>query len=341
MDPLARRLTRAAVWTGDALTVRAVPLPAPGPGETLVRVDLATVCGSDRHTVGGRRSAACPSVLGHEAVGHVLAAGPGAPLPPGARAVWSVTASCGECSRCRAGFTAKCVRVRKVGHEAFDGDWPLSGTYAEHVLLPAGVTLVEVPATVPDAVAAPAACATATVMAALEAAGSLAGRRVLVLGAGMLGLTAAAACADRGAEVRVADPDPARLRLAAAFGAAADPGDGTIDVALDFSGSAPAISAALARLDLGGTLVLAGSVTPGPTIAVDPEAVVRGWLTLTGVHNYEPRHLRAAVDFLAATIGRYPWPDVVGAPVPLASVRDALSRTAAGVLRAAIAPALG
>ncbi len=70
MDPLTTRLTRAAVWTGgNTLMVREVPIPELGDGDVLVRVDLATVCGSDLHTVSGRRAGACPSVLGHEAVG--------------------------------------------------------------------------------------------------------------------------------------------------------------------------------------------------------------------------------------------------------------------------------
>ncbi|MFC8045795.1 zinc-binding dehydrogenase [Nocardia sp. NPDC057353] len=334
MDSLAGGVTRAAVWTGAGTAVREVPLPAPGPGATLVRVALATVCGSDLHTVSGRRPGPCPSVLGHEAVGRVVAGGP---FPAGTRVVWSVTASCGDCARCRVGFTAKCERVRKVGHEPFAGEWPLSGAYAEHILLPAGVAVVAVPEQLPDAVAAPAGCATATVMAALEAAGELAGRRVLVTGAGMLGLTAAAACVARGAEVVVADPDPERLAVAAAFGGLPDDG-GPVDVALEFSGAPSAVAAAPGRLAFGGTLVLVGSVTPGPAVPVDPEAVVRGWLTITGVHNYEPRHLHEAVAFLDATRDRYPWASVVAPPVALAAVETVLVPPPPGLLRASIAP---
>lgn len=337
MDTLTRRLTRAAIWSGDVVRVREVELPEPGPGELLVRIALATVCGSDLHTVSGRRTAACPSILGHEAVGRVVAAGPGAEREPGERIVWSVTSACGRCARCRRGFTAKCEQVRKVGHESFTGDWPLSGGYAEHILLPAGVTTVSVPEAVPDAVAAPAGCATATVMAALEAAPDPAGRRVLICGAGMLGITAAAACAEKGARVEITDPYPERLELAARFGAAVGTG-GPVDIAFDFSGSASAVATALSRLDLGGTLVLAGSVTPGPAVSVDPEAVVRGWLTLTGVHNYEPRHLGRAVDFLTATLGHRPWADLVSDPVGLDEIGSALEPAPRGILRTSLAP---
>lgn len=324
-----------AVWHGgDRVVLGTVPLPDPGPGEVLVRVDLATVCGSDHHTASGRRPGPCPSVLGHEGVGTVLAAGPAAPAAVGERVVWSVTVSCGKCDRCQAGRTAKCRSVRKLGHEPYRPDWPLSGTYATHVLLPRGTAVVPVPTGMPDAVAAPAGCATATVMAALEQAGSLAWRRVLVVGAGMLGLTAIAAAADgtagepdpaaAAAEVIAVDPDPVRRDLARTFGATGvlrpeEPLPVT-DVALDFSGAPSAVAAALGALDVGGVLVLVGSVAPGPAVAVDPERIVRGWQRISGVHNYEPRHLAAAVRFLSGS--RRPWAGLVDEPVGL----DALGR---------------
>lgn len=343
MDSLTTRLSRTAVWTGDGIEVRDVPVPALGAGELLVRVRLATICGSDLHTVTGRRTAACPSVLGHEAVGVVEAVGPisdggvVAAAEVGDRIVWSVTVACGRCVRCRADRTAKCDEVRKVGHEAFNGDWALSGSYAEYIVLPAGTAVARVADRMPDAVAAPAACATATVMATLEAAGSLLRKRVLICGAGMLGVTAAAACAEAGARVRITDLDATRVEVAHRFGGVADT-DGTVDVVLDYSGSAEAITRALARLDVGGVLVLAGSVTPGPPLALDPESVVRRHLTIIGVHNYEPRHLTAAVDFLDRTREVFPWADLVAAPVELEDIRHVLTAPSTGVLRSSVAP---
>lgn len=329
-------MTRAAVWWGDRVDVCTVDVPELAAGDTLVRISLATVCGSDLHTVSRRRRSPCPSVLGHEAVGTVVAGGAKG-IGPGDRVVWSVTVTCGRCARCRFGLTAKCTTVRKVGHERFDGDWPLSGTYAEHVVLPAGTAMAKVPDHLPDAVAAPAACATATVMAALEAAGSVTGRRMLVVGAGMLGLTACAALAQAGARVRVSDVDPRRLEMVSRFGGTPDAG-GTVDGAIDFSGSSEAVGAALARLGVGGVLVLAGSVMPGPSITVNPEKVVRQCLTIIGVHNYEPRHLTRAVTFLDRTLVAYPWCSVVADPVGLDDIASALTPPADGTLRAAVKP---
>ena len=69
----------------------------------LARISLATICGSDLHTVSGRRGADVPCVLGHEVVGTVaaptsLCAADGRPLREGDRIVWSLTTSCGDMS---------------------------------------------------------------------------------------------------------------------------------------------------------------------------------------------------------------------------------------------------
>ncbi|MGW9113046.1 zinc-binding dehydrogenase [Microbacterium sp. NPDC055683] len=336
--------TTAAVWHGGSdVRLEELPVPAPRHGELIVRVDLATVCGSDRHTLAGRRAAPCPGVLGHEAVGTVVAAGEGAPASPGERIVWGVTVGCHACDRCRSGRAAKCRKLRKVGHEPVDGPWPLSGAYARHILLPAGATVVRVPATLCDGVAAPAGCATATVMAVLEAAGDLMGLRVLVSGAGMLGLTAAAAVRSRGAsEVVVVDPDASRRSLASAFGATAlaAPGShtGEVDVAMEFSGATPAATSALAALTIGGRLVLAGAVAPAEPLAIDAERVVRRWLTITGVHNYEPRHLAEAVAFLDETRTRFPWERLVAPAMGLEHLAVLLTQPSPVAPRQAIAP---
>src|SRR5690606_12644785 len=193
-------VVRAQLWLGGgSFALRELPLPVPGPGEVLVRVRSAAVCGSDRHTVAGLRESPSPGVLGHEGVGEVVALGTGSvptdvagrPLVVGDRAVWSVISACGRRDRCRPGRRAKCRDLRKAGHEPVTGDWPLSGTYATHVLLPAGHDVVRVGPEVSDGAAAISACAGATVMAALEVAArssTLSSARVLVSGVGMLGL---------------------------------------------------------------------------------------------------------------------------------------------------------
>jgi threonine 3-dehydrogenase len=341
MDTQTRPPTVSAeVWTGGQ-HFQALELPAPelGPGEALATIDLATVCGSDMHTFSGRRPGPFPGVLGHEAVGTIAEVGAGGvrdylrrELAVGDRVIWSVTVSCGDCDRCAAGMSAKCRILLKTGHEPLDGPWGLSGGYASHIHLPRGITLVSVPKEVSDEAAAPAACATATVMAVLEAAGPLQGRRVLVSGAGMLGIVACAVARSRGAaSIEVRDLNPERLQLARQFGAThtSNPGDHTesaaFDVAVELSGAQPAVTSALAALDIGGRLVLAGSVSPGPAVAMYPERMVRSLLTVTGVHNYEPAHLEQAMDFLGETQGSYDWDSLVEVPRPLAELASMMT----------------
>lgn len=311
---------RAQVWEGgQKFSLVDMPLPEPGPGDVLVRVTTATICGSDRHTVSGRRQAACPSVLGHEGVGIVVDSRR-AGIERGERVVFAVTASCGACRNCARGLSAKCAHVLKVGHEPLTGEWPLSGTYATHILLRAGQAIERVPDSLSDAVASTAGCAVATVMAVLEKAGDLQGRTVLVTGIGMLGTVALAAARARGAQriiasdYRLGERDYLR-KLADDLVAPGTPH--LVDVALEFSGVASAAEECVNSLDIGGTAVLAGTVAPVPSIALDPEWLVRGWRTVTGVHNYEPHHLEEALNFLDSHGDSLPWEHILGAPITL------------------------
>ncbi|AGS33687.1 hypothetical protein B841_01020 [Corynebacterium maris DSM 45190] len=327
-------VAHAQVWQGGAdFQLREVPFPELSDGEALVELTAATICGSDRHTVSGRRSGACPSILGHEGVGIVVdSRRPG--LEPGMRVVFSVTSSCGRCGNCRRGLTAKCDTVRKAGHESFEDVWPLSGTYASHIHLLAGQAVEEVPEHVSDALASTAGCAAATVMAVLDSVGDLAGRHVLVNGVGMLGVIAVAAARARGAaHVIACDPNPVNREL---VGDLADvtvaPGmEHTVDVALELSGASAGVEACLTALDIGGTAVLAGTVAPGPEVSIDPEWLVRGWRTVTGVHNFEPRHLTQAVEFLAAEGHTLPADKIFGGPVPLGQLPEQFTRPGAAL----------
>lgn len=312
----------AAVWHGPEERFRLTDLPLPrlGAGDVLVQNHAATLCGSDLHTIAGERSTPLPTVLGHEMVGEVVAVGghvetfDGRPVEPGMRVTWSIGASCGTCVRCARGIPQKCLKLRKYGHEALTDDWQLSGGLASHCHVVAGTALVVVPDGVPDAVAAPANCATATVTCAARMLGIRAGETVVVQGCGMLGLTTIAylRSLDVG-NVVACDVDPTRRALAERCGATATAapddlretvlalteGEGA-ECAVDVSGSDAAVRAALDLLAIGGRLGLVGSVFPTPGIQLAPESVVRRLLTVTGVHNYAPADLATAVAFLDA-----------------------------------------
>ncbi|MGP0067449.1 MAG: zinc-binding dehydrogenase [Isosphaeraceae bacterium] len=342
------RTTTAAVFhgAGTALEIREFPLPALRDGEILVEVIACTLCGSDLHSLHGRRAVPIPTILGHETLGRVAEFGPnaarhdagGRPMDVGDRVTWGIVASCGACFYCRRRLPQKCGRQTKYGHEALSGGRELTGGLAGHCVLVPGTAVFVVPEGLSDAAACPANCAGATVAAALEAGGALEGTRVLVMGSGMLGVTATAWARARGAEhVITCDIAPARLSLAATFGAThtATPedlarivvdctGGHGVDVAIEMTGSPESVEALPSLTRMGGTVVLVGSVFPSRSISLSPEQLVRRCLTVRGIHNYAPGHLHAALAFLAAH-PLLPFSGLVFGWEPLSALAGALA----------------
>ena len=192
---------RYALFSGPGrpLEIHQHPLDQLPADEALVNVSLCTLCGSDLHSYKGDRQVECPTVLGHEMVGTLVqlpAAGPlldgaGNPLNVGDRVIWSVTVHCGACYFCQHGLPQKCSSLFKYGHQRHDPNRPLAGGLADYCQLLPGSSLVKVPDSVSDTAAAPASCATATVVGACRRIGLESVHSLLILGAGMLGLTAA------------------------------------------------------------------------------------------------------------------------------------------------------
>lgn len=344
-------MPRAAVFTsaGAPLDLVEFPMPQLRGREILVRVACCTLCRSDLHTHAGRRLEATPTVLGHEIVGAIEAFGPdaprhdaaGAPVAIGSRVSWAIAVGCGRCFFCLADLPQKCDRPFKYGHHRTSQERPLGGGLADVVVLVPGTCFYRTPDALPDAVAALANCSAATAAAIMRAAGEAAGRSLLVLGAGVLGVTACAMARAAGAgEVLVSDPLEANRARACRFGAtqafsndagalaagvlAATGGRGA-DLVLELAGSADAVRGALALARTAGTIVLAGAVAPTGDVALDPEQVVRRMLTIRGVHNYHPRDLAAALAFLAGPGARFPWPDLVAAEYPLDRADEAFA----------------
>ncbi|MEZ6017654.1 MAG: alcohol dehydrogenase catalytic domain-containing protein [Planctomycetota bacterium] len=243
---------RAALFHGPArgFSLVTLALPRLAAGEALVRVEATTLCGSDLHSVTGRRGVPVPTLLGHEVVGRIDAmcgevrAIDGEALAVGDRVVWSVIVACGACARCARGMPQKCVKLAKFGHAAQpESGARLDGGLAEFVHLPRGASIARVGEALPAALAAQATCAAATAAACVRVAmrasaragsplavsgaepmgrlaGGLEGARALIHGAGALGLFATALARAAGArEVHVVDVDAGRLELARALGA--------------------------------------------------------------------------------------------------------------------------
>ncbi len=356
--------SQIAIFDGTAheVSVQSVAITPPQTDEILVRVLGCTLCGSDLHTFCGRRSVAVPTILGHEIVGEIVEFGPearredygGVPLAVGDRVTWAIVAACGGCFYCSHDLWPKCTRATKYGHERIAPQRELLGGLAEYALLVSGSAIFRLPQAVPLEVACPANCATATVAAALEAAGSLANATVAITGMGLLGLTACAMARSLGAStviaVDVAEPRLARARdfgvthtcppsEFASVTAKVTHGRG-VDAFVELSGSTEAIAQSWPQVRIGGTIVLVGAVFPGPAWSIAPEQIVRKQLTIRGIHNYSPRHLAHAVRFLSEWHTHYPFAKLVSAWFSLQEVQTAFTTAETGEhIRVGVRPA--
>jgi putative phosphonate catabolism associated alcohol dehydrogenase len=326
-----------AVFDGPGFPLRMASsaLPAPGPGHALVRILLATVCGSDLHTIDP-----CPCILGHEAVGVVESVGHGSdPEWVGKRVTWTLADSCGACRPCTEwGLPQKCDRLFKYGHAAMDDAGILSGCYSTHVLLRPGTALCEVPADVPDAIAAPANCALATAIAVVESLPPR-GTHAVVQGGGMVGCMVAALLRVAGwPHVAVIEPLMARHDMARRCGATAlVPADAEdrlpafgADVVVETAGVPAVIPQGLRLLRPGGHYAWAGMVHPASAVSLTGEQVIRKCLTIRGTHNYAPRHLAMAMKFLRAHGRRLGMEADISPPLPLHDLPRAIDLARAG-----------
>lgn len=335
------RFAQIAVFEGHGRPIRIATHPLPerlDEGEVLVAISLATVCGSDLHTLEGRRNEPVPSVLGHEAVGRIAAMGPGRPgWRLGERVTWTLADSCGCCRPCSEwDLPQKCDRLFKYGHAALSDGSGLNGCYASHIILRRGTEVVRLPDGIVDAMAAPVNCALATMIAAVETLPSTC-RTVVVQGAGLLGLYGCALLRARGVpRVVLVDLNASRLALAKAFGGEAVEGSalgcvppGGADAVFEVAGTSSVIPEGMRLLRPGGHYVWVGMVHPESRLELTGKSVIRKCLQIRGIHNYAPRHLRAAVAFLAETQSAYPWNRLVSPPLPLTRLEDAvrLART--------------
>lgn len=184
----------------------------PGPGEVLVRVQRAGICGSDMHILHGANPfAVYPRIIGHEFAGEIEAVGAAVEgLAVGGRVVIDPVVSCGTCYACRVGRSNVCGRLQVFGVHR-------DGGFRSRVVVPAR-NCIAVPDAMPIAVAA---LAEPLSIAAnvLSRTGIDAGDTVLVYGAGTVGLTVLQVAKLHGARCLVADLDEARLERARDFGA--------------------------------------------------------------------------------------------------------------------------
>ena len=349
--------SRAAVVTTvhAPLEVQSVPIPPIEPGGVLIRVDAATLCGTDVHiwegvsaSVGG-----VPYIPGHETCGTIVEIGGtrtdllNEPLRVGDRII-ATYAFCGHCYHCTVARQAVlCTNVVTYGRARSDKPPYLLGGCAEYHYFPPGCDIVRVPDEVTPALAASAACALRTIMHAFEKLGRLGSHdTVLVQGAGPVGLYAAAVARDRGANRVLVIGAPAnRLRVAEEFGADATldldavpdaaqrkawvlertSGRGA-DVVLQCAGS-PAIVEGLDLVRRGGRLVSIGAT--GGTIAIPGAVFTAKYVDVLGIVMAEGRHFYEAINFLATRRNRFRFDAMISGSFGLDRVTEALEGMAA------------
>jgi L-iditol 2-dehydrogenase len=320
---------RASVLTGPGrLLVEERPVPVPGPGEVLVRILAVGVCGSDTHYYEHGRIGDFvveePLVLGHEPSGQVVAVGPGVdPARVGERV--SLEPGIPE------PFSAETLAGRYNLDPAvrFFATPPVDGVFSEYAVHPAAFCH-----TVPDTVSDEAAALLEPLsvgIAAVQAGHVRLGSRVLVAGAGPIGLLVAQCAALAGAtDVVVTDVRAERLEVARGYGAtdvfttqdapeqgAPFPGSG-YDVFVDATGVQPAVLSGLHRLDPAGRAVLVGMGMD--TLALPVPLVQNRELLITGTFRYAntwPTAVRlaasGAVDLDGLVTSRHGLDDVAGA----------------------------
>ncbi len=242
------------------------PVPAPGPGEVLVRMEACGLCHTDIHAAHGDWPVkpTPPFVPGHEGVGVVEAVGTGVTVRQvGDRvAIAWLGHACGRCDHCVGGWETLCEEQRNSGYS-------IDGAFAEYAVADADY-VVPVPDGVSSFDAAPLTCAGVTTYKAIKVAGIRPAERVAIFGVGGLGHLAVQYARLVGGVVVAVDVDDTKLELARSLGAdyvvnaatedpvAAIEALGGIDVAVVTAVIPAVFEQAFAALRRGGRLVCVG-----------------------------------------------------------------------------------
>jgi len=330
------RMLAAVFREKREIVVEEWPVPDVGPKEVLIEVSHCGICGTDLHVVlegmGVRNS-----IGGHEYSGRVVALGAEVTgWEVGAEVVGGPRVGCGTCPPCRAGRPSLCAGRGSIGMGGFQGAFAdfVKVDASQLLAIPEGLGLREAALAEPLAVA----------LHALTLAAPQPGERVLVTGAGPLGLLLIAALRARGLEdVRASEPAPLRREQAGRVGAkrlfepeqltmkpipfdlASDP----VDVVFECSGNPAAMETGLGQLDRMGRLVLVGTGIRRPKF--DHNRILLNELIVMGAYNYDETGMSDALDLLAA--GRLPIEELIEPDgVPLSGLLGALEGLESGAL---------
>lgn len=302
-----------------------VPRPDIGPDDVLVRIRAAGICHSDVHYRGGRsRVEPLPLTLGHEVAGVIEAVGGNVPASRvGERVALHYLVTCGRCDWCVNDREMFCPQALMLGHFT-DGGW------AEYIAAPSRNAVV-LPDAVPFEHGAIMMCSSATSLHALRQGQMTVGARVLVIGAGGLGMSAIQLANILGArQVLAVDRDPQKLAMATRYGALAvqtgvDGADAAatimdatqqagVDVVLDLVANEGTIALALHVVAPRGRIVIVG-INDRPLPVDTYRGLIGREATLIGSNDHTLRELEELMRYAAD--GRLQLGEVVAATVPL------------------------
>jgi D-arabinose 1-dehydrogenase-like Zn-dependent alcohol dehydrogenase len=301
---------------------------------------------------------------GHEMAGVVYALGPGVtkdwaglPVKEGDRIAPVYYTVCNQCENCVAGNQAACLnRVMGAAHP--DVPPHFTATFATHYFVKPNQHFYRIPDNVPDLIAASANCAMSQVYWALDRGKLSYGEKLLVLGAGGLGLHAMAIAKARGAKVVAIDGVELRLAQAKRFGADevidlrhySDfkarqarvrelTGEKGPDVVLEVAGIPEAFVDSISLVRNGGRVLELGNISPGLTASLAPSTVTFKSIEIHGIATYPPHYLNKSLEFLAQHIDQYPYLSLCDAKFPLSRAGEALDKSERReVTRAALLP---
>lgn len=319
---------------------------------------MAGICGTDVHLWKGELPIALPVILGHETVGRIEQLGEGLerdwtglPLSIGDRVTWNSSTSCGQCFYCAEKHQpTRCPHRRAygIGYRC-DAQPHFLGGYAEFHYLRPRTTIFKLPDSLPTEAVIGAGCALNTAIHGVERTGIGWRDTVVVQGAGPVGIAALAVAKSAGAgRVIVIGAPASRIERARRFGAecvisideVTSPaerieevrrltGGHGADVVLECVGVPGAVVEGMEMCRDGGKYLVLGHYCDAGAVSWNPHIVTRKQLTVVGSWSSEPRHLKAAIEFLGATQNAFPFAEVVTHRFTLDRADEALATTAA------------
>ena len=353
--------SRAAVLeaVGQPLALRRFPLLSQAPpGGVLVRTLMAGICGTDVHLWKGQLPIKLPVILGHETVGTIVSLGDGVEqdwngreLRVGDRITWNSTTSCGRCFYCAVKRQpTRCPHRRAYGI-GYVSDQPphLLGGYADYHYLMPRATIFKLSEALDTDTVIGAGCGLLTAIHGIERTGLQWGDVVVVQGSGPVGLSAIAVARAAGAsKVLVIGGPSARLSIARRFGADAvlDISEATsaaaridwvrshtdgygADAVLEGVGAPEAVVEGMEMCRDGGKYLILGHYCDAGAVAWNPHVVTRKQLQVVGSWSSEPRHMKAALEFLERDRDRFPFASLITHRFDLEQAEEALQTSAA------------